>query len=161
MKKRAIIAIGVIVAVVAYLHWIQTHDDFNLDSKAVDPGGAEVGSVYVIVHHDDRLSSDGSSYTTGYTEPWIGGKQTSNNPFVESFERGWWFDLIRPDGTYDGCAAIGWDSGTGKVKFLCRSWQNINLSLTKPDGKVVSYEHRPKDLNPLSVTTKQAEQDAP
>ena len=136
---------------------LQACEDNNVASKAVDPGGPAVGQVYVVVEREGFPSRGGSSYTTGYSDRWIGGKQTNDNPFRESFDRGWWFDLVLADGTYDGCAAIGWDPGTGRVKFLCRSWQNIDLTLTKPDGEVVSYEHRPKDLGPLSVTTNQAE----
>ena len=158
MKKGAVIAIGLIVAIAAYARWIQSTENNNLASKAVDPGGSAAGTVYVVVNREEFTSGGSSSYTTGYSDRWVGGKQTNNNPFGESYDRGWWFDLILPDGTYDGCAAIGWDAGTGRVKFLCRSWQNIDLTLTKPDGEVVSYEHRPKDLSPLSVTTNQAEQ---
>ncbi len=126
----------------------------NATSSPIDSGGPAVGEVYVELAPDGVELQGVTLYggSEGHSERWLGGKSVAGGGVLPvPYVQGWWFDLIRPDGTYEGCALFGWDSVGGKGFVMCNSWQNIDLRFVVPTGATHEFEHRPTQGVPLST----------
>ena len=112
----------------------------------MDKSDFVAGEVYV----ETTPTSNGFTAKSGFNGPWVGGKQVTGGVLPEPFGRSWWFDLILPDNTNDGCVQMGWDKQSSTGFALCRSWRNVNMRFVTPQGQTILFEHRPTELDSLT-----------